>query len=504
METRVEQTNQCLAYHLKDVHLPKFANQDRSLVQCGSEFKSLVSFNARNGHIQGIIESIGDENKIQTWIKVDHFVIDFSPLILNSNLHSWRDQKPPRIFTEFELSEYLLCITQKYSSNMENFTGILNVIEVMYEKTKRMYGFLFAFFVLFFFIPFLVQIFLFRDFALGVLACNGSCLFCSFVFFLIELIQLRESGRKKYWSSLYNRFEFSLFPLHALYFAARYLYPKSMLPEDLKPGDESAPPLYIISNVSLLTSIVLFWSIVKVLYFLRVYDKFGLILSLISQCFRDVSFFSIFLFFWIFIFGCWYQILGVDAQTKDFPMVNKFLVFFLENFKNAVANLDSPELGFWEKQTGNPTVSTVMVYACWLIWMLNQFFILVILLNFLIAIICQSYDEVLSKQIVTKYTKKCELNRECRLLLKTLGSLPRFESFVLTANVFASLELQEWQGYVQTIRSFVSTQNKQVREQVHHEIQNIHTQIEYFETNVQTELNAEMQKTKSRINNVIA
>ena len=136
--------------------------------------------------------------------------------------------------------------------------------------------------------------------------------------------------------------------------------------------------------------------------------------------------------------------------------------------------------------------------------MLNQFFILVILLNFLIAIICQSYDEVLSKQIVTKYTKKCELNRECRLLLKTLGSLPRFESFVLTANVFASLELQEWQGYVQTIRSFVSTQNKQVREQVHHEIQNIHTQIEYFETNVQTELNAEMQKTKSRINNVIA
>ena len=445
-----------MGYHLKDVHLPKFAHHDRSLVQCGSEFKSLVSFNARSGHIQGIIESIGDENKIQSWVKVDHFVLDFSPLILNSNLHSWRNQKPPRIFTEFELSEYLLSITRKYTSDMENFTGILNVIEAMYDKTRLVYSRLFAFFVVFFFIPFLAQIFLIGNSALGVLACNGSCLFCSFVFFVIELIQLRESGRRKYWLSLYNRFEFSLFPLHALYFAARYLYPESMLPQDLKPGDSSAPPLYIISNISLLTSIVLFWSVVKVLYFLRVYDKFALILSLITQCFRDVSFFSMFLFFWVFIFGCWYQILGVEARTEDFPMINKFLVFFLENFKNAVANLGSPELGFWEKQTENPAVSSVMVYICWIIWMLNQFFILVILLNFLIAIICQSYEEVLSKQIVTKYTKKCELNRECRLLLRTLGGLQRFESFVLTANVFASLDLQEWQGYVQTIRSFVS------------------------------------------------
>lgn len=56
-----------------------------------------------------------------------------------------------------------------------------------------------------------------------------------------------------------------------------------------------------------------------------------------------------------------------------------------------------------------------MIYLIYLVWFLNLFMNMVILLNFLIAIISQSYDRVISNKLVNLYNHKSDLNIE-RLL----------------------------------------------------------------------------------------
>ena len=49
----------------------------------------------------------------------------------------------------------------------------------------------------------------------------------------------------------------------------------------------------------------------------------------------------------------------------------------------------------------------------WFTWYTNTFFMIVILLNFLIAVISQSYEKVIEQQLIYSYMHKAELNEEC-------------------------------------------------------------------------------------------
>ena len=57
-----------------------------------------------------------------------------------------------------------------------------------------------------------------------------------------------------------------------------------------------------------------------------------------------------------------------------------------------------------------------MLTMIWIYWVLNTFMGLIILLNFLIAMISQSYEEVLSTYSQTLYSDRASLNQECALL----------------------------------------------------------------------------------------
>lgn len=54
----------------------------------------------------------------------------------------------------------------------------------------------------------------------------------------------------------------------------------------------------------------------------------------------------------------------------------------------------------------------MMIYMIWMIWFLNLFLNCIILLNFLIAIVSQSYDNVLTNSMNYMYVHKAELNIE--------------------------------------------------------------------------------------------
>jgi hypothetical protein len=75
-----------------------------------------------------------------------------------------------------------------------------------------------------------------------------------------------------------------------------------------------------------------------------------------------------------------------------------------------------------------------MIFIIWATWLFNSFLLMIILLNFLIAILCTAFDEVNEKAMEHTYIQRSAMNRETYLTLKVLGRLEQFEGFNMTCN----------------------------------------------------------------------
>ena len=96
-----------------------------------------------------------------------------------------------------------------------------------------------------------------------------------------------------------------------------------------------------------------------------------------------------------------------------------------------------------------------MIGLIWLNWLFNQILVLIILLNFLIAIISQSYDSVMAKSIISRYVNRCTTNREHRLNLKAVGMISYQDIVVVSANCQKSGNEDELEGFVKSIKKYV-------------------------------------------------
>jgi len=67
-----------------------------------------------------------------------------------------------------------------------------------------------------------------------------------------------------------------------------------------------------------------------------------------------------------------------------------------------------------------------MTFIIWATWLFNSFLLMIILLNFLIAILCEAFDEVNQKAMQHTYIARAAMNRETYLTLKVLGRLGEF------------------------------------------------------------------------------
>ena len=74
-----------------------------------------------------------------------------------------------------------------------------------------------------------------------------------------------------------------------------------------------------------------------------------------------------------------------------------------------------------------------MITLIWLVWVLHQFLVLVILLNFLIAIISQSYENVMTKLEIFKYKTRVDFNLECLQVQEFLGRLEDFNTLLVVS-----------------------------------------------------------------------
>ena len=112
--------------------------------------------------------------------------------------------------------------------------------------------------------------------------------------------------------------------------------------------------------------------------------------------------------------------------------LNNIAQYALQTYRNTVGDDATPDIPYWNVQTNSPMQSKIMVFMVWACWIYNSFLLMLILLNFLIAVLCESFDTVQNEAIQYEYKAKSEMNVDTMLIQKVMGRLAPFEAVILS------------------------------------------------------------------------
>ena len=86
-------------------------------------------------------------------------------------------------------------------------------------------------------------------------------------------------------------------------------------------------------------------------------------------------------------------------------------------------------------------------------------------MNFLIAIIAQSFEEMMTQQLINKYSHRAEMNRECRLNLQSFGVVEKIDCMTIQADNSIN-ESTDWQGFVMSIKKAVQNETNRLKKRL--------------------------------------
>ena len=98
----------------------------------------------------------------------------------------------------------------------------------------------------------------------------------------------------------------------------------------------------------------------------------------------------------------------------------------------------------------------------WMVWFIQTFFMIVIMLNFLIAVITSTYERVVTYQKIITFQNKAQLNEECYILMNEFITLPQFKIILLITNKEDNiLDCDELADAADNLKRFI---NKEIKD----------------------------------------
>jgi hypothetical protein len=182
-----------------------------------------------------------------------------------------------------------------------------------------------------------------------------------------EIKQIKANGIRGYMGSAWNISDTLLIMLYISYVPVSFT----------KPDD-----LYVL--VAIRCGIVLF-SLIKLTYYLRIFTQFSFLVQMINSVLHDLRYFMAFFGIIIFAFAVFLGIL-VDIDEETYDILGP-IAYFVMAFRTSIGdyNLDN-----YSKQSNFKVIA-------WILWTIVMIIGNVIFMNFIIAVVNQSYENCMSK-----------------------------------------------------------------------------------------------------------
>jgi hypothetical protein len=352
----------------------------------------------------------------------------------------------------------------------------ISVTDILFRTTSVFYKAQFFLFFFGFMCPFICQIF-YCEQPSTVRLTVTVCMITQILFFLLEVVQMFIKGSRYF--EFWNLVDCVLFAVFIVYYITRMANTDPLLP---RWGTDEGAGVSEMTRYAVTHSVILIFSSLKLLNFLRVFEDFGQFVELLGQVMKDVSVFTMFFFYWVGLNSFMFDIMGVDYSNDDYDHVGRSFYYFLQTFRNALGDIEVPVYtSFWCQHAAGPDPNpqaVFMIYFIWVMWVGMQVFLSIILLNFLIAIISQSYEEVMNQSVISKLKQKCELNEETFGFINFFRSYQSSEAWYLSkfnvdnsgifivSTSYSQTVNSQWTGFVAKIQKTVKEEVRAVKESI--------------------------------------
>ncbi|CDW72372.1 wd-40 repeat protein [Stylonychia lemnae] len=222
-------------------------------------------------------------------------------------------------------------------------------------------------------------------------------------------------------------------------------------------------------SLILIKILVIVLSFMKLFYFLRIYDGFSFLVQMMGGVFKDLKYFISFFLIFILQFGMIFLVLFKAASIDEYNGVNK-MAYFLMAFR-----ISSGDFQLDEYQNQD---DTVVIFA-WIIWLIAVMTLNIVFMNFIIAVISESYERVMQKLVAESYKVKANMivEREQLFSDKDLTKEELFPNFIIVRRPTNndSNDAGEWQGFIKDLKYTIRTSAAKSKSEM---IQNFHSSIE--------------------------
>jgi hypothetical protein len=174
-------------------------------------------------------------------------------------------------------------------------------------------------------------------------------------------------------------------------------------------------------------------SFLKVIHFIIVYEEFGFFIKMITQSLYDLQPFVICYIFFTNFFVILYAVMEVDIDeeltTVGTPeSLGYYGMLFLAVWRNSIGKLGVPN---YEKiaEQKDSFLMPISVGIIWMIYFVQVLFMLVIGLNFMIAIIESTFSSVNDDKMSFLYRNKAEMNLESFEILQYFSIFKTCDEF---------------------------------------------------------------------------
>ena len=152
---------------------------------------------------------------------------------------------------------------------------------------------------------------------------------------------------------------------------------------------------------------------------------------MIKSCIVAVVPFAIYYIVFLMLFSTCFVILQmeIDPEVAEAEGLGYFQKTVLQTFRTSIGELGMP---VYSKLLAKPpgVARDINIALIWVTWFLQTSLMLIVMLNFLIAVITDNYDRVYKLQQTYGYYHKAQLNHETYMLLSTLQDLPEYRCIV--------------------------------------------------------------------------
>lgn len=210
---------------------------------------------------------------------------------------------------------------------------------------------------------------------------------------LKQLLALNEEGKSigsklldYFLKDFWNIFDQLIFFLYLAYIPLSFIY---------------EPGTYLIKAVQ--CSILLLF-MVKFNFYLRIFDRFGFLVQMIVNVFYDLRFFLLYFAMLVSFFSIMVSIITEDVPDHDGIGPVKYLMMTLRT-----------SLGDNDIDQDNSEFKVLF----WIIWIVIVIVGNIVLMNFIIAVVSESYNKCMEKRVAQTYKVKVDLIVERENLLHT-------------------------------------------------------------------------------------